>query len=126
MGTHQLLIVILGIIMVGLAVFLAVGIGGSFTQDANADALVVDCMRIAAGSQQWYQKPRILGGGGNSYAELTLQRAGFNKTINENGSFSISNAGQGSAQIIATGKENVVVSVTVFPDSISSPMIVTN
>lgn len=126
MGTQQLLLIVLGIIIVGIAVIVGVGISGNQSQQSNADAVLADCLRIASGSQTWYGKPTMLGGGGNSFIGLTLVRAGWKNTTNFNGTFALSNITASSALITGTGNQDVTVAVTVYSDSVSTPTITLN
>ena len=64
MGQQQLLLLVLGVVIVGLAV--VVGIN-AFSQNqirSNADALVNDGLRIASDLQAYALKPEQFGGGG--------------------------------------------------------------
>jgi len=83
MGQQQLLLIILGVIVVGIAV--AVGITMFSDNAVNAN--------------QYYRRPTALGGGGNSFVGLTADAAGLSKLTNmpgganANGTYSITTAG---------------------------------
>ena len=126
MGTQQLLLIVLGVIIVGIAVVVGIGIFGSNSQQANADAVVADCLRIASGAQAWYGKPAMLGGGGNKFVGLTLSRCGWKSTTNENGTFNLSAINNTSALVTGIGIQNVTVTLTVYADSVSDPVITLN
>ncbi len=126
MGTQQLLLIILGVIIVGIAVVVGVSIFGSNAQQANADAVTQDCLRIAAGAQAYYKKPTMLGGGGNSFTGLTLQDCGWSSSTNQNGSYALSSISSSSFTVTGTGNESVTVTMEVFADSVATPSITFN
>ena len=63
MGQQQLLLLVLGIVIVGLAVVTGIQIFSMNQKQSNADALVLTGMRIATDFQKWLQTPTVLGGG---------------------------------------------------------------
>ena len=63
MGQQQLLLLVLGIVIVGLAVVVGIQAFSENQKKANADALILTAMRIATDAQAWLQKPEALGGG---------------------------------------------------------------
>jgi hypothetical protein len=65
MGQQQLLLLVLGIVIVGLAVVVGIQAFGENQKKANADALVNDAIRIASDAQAWKLKPKAFGGGGD-------------------------------------------------------------
>ncbi len=62
MGQQQLLLLVLGIVIVGLAVVVGIQAFSENQKKANADALVMTAMRIASDAQAWIRKPRQFGG----------------------------------------------------------------
>ena len=62
MGQQQLLLLVLGIVIVGLAVVVGIQAFSENQKKANADALLLTAMRIATDAQAWLQKPEALGG----------------------------------------------------------------
>ena len=63
MGQQQLLLLVLGIVIVGLAVVVGIQAFSENQKKANADALLLTAMRIATDAQAWLQKPEAMGGG---------------------------------------------------------------
>jgi hypothetical protein len=65
MGTQQILMIILSVIVVGAAI--AVGIQMFDTQSDNQalQACVVELMQQGAQAQAWFRTPVMMGGGGN-------------------------------------------------------------
>ena len=64
MGQQQLLLLVLGIVIVGLAVVVGINAFGENQKRANADAMVNDGLRIASDIQAWALKPEQFGGAG--------------------------------------------------------------
>ena len=55
MGQQQLLLLVLGIVIVGLAVVVGIQAFGENQRKANNDALINDGIRIASDAQAWAQ-----------------------------------------------------------------------
>lgn len=68
MGQQQLLLLVLGIVIVGLAVVVGIEAFSENRKKANVDALVSDLVRFASDAQAWMLKPAAFGGGANSCA----------------------------------------------------------
>jgi len=100
MGQQQLLLIILGVIVVGIAVAVGITMFSDSAISANRDAVTNDLVNLASRAQQFYRRPTSLGGGGNSFAGLTADAAGLakltNKASNGNGTYLIVTAGAGS------------------------------
>jgi Tfp pilus assembly protein PilE len=131
MGQQQLLLIILGVIVVGIAVAVGITMFSDSAISANRDAVTNDLVNLASRAQQFYRRPISLGGGGQSFVLLT--QANFNKLTNKpfngNGSYSIYTAGtsgSGTAAVVVlegTGTEQngglpVRVRAWVYPDSV--------
>ena len=94
MGQQQLLLIILGVIVVGIAVVVGISMFQDNAISANRDAVTNDLVNLGARSQQFYRRPPSLGGGGNTFTGCTIDKlAGpINATAwtNPNGTYSIS------------------------------------
>ena len=66
MGQQQLLLLVLGIVIVGIAVVAGIQAFSEGKQKAEQDAAVSDAMRIISDLQAWYLKPTAFGGGGET------------------------------------------------------------
>ena len=64
MGQQQLLLLVLGIVIVGLAVVVGIQAFSENQVKANSDAMVNDGVRIASDVQAWALKPAAFGGNG--------------------------------------------------------------
>jgi len=127
MGQQQLLLIVLSVIIVGIAVVVGINMFGASAASANLEAVTGDLLNLAARAQQYYVKPAGMGGGGNSFSGIAIADL-TPKATNENGTYSISTAGNGtSVGITGVGVQdgdgdgtNCTVIVTVFPDSIAT------
>ena len=68
MGQQQLLLLVLGIVIVGLAVVVGINAFSENRIKSNADAMVTDGLRIASDVQAWALKPTQFGGGNDGQA----------------------------------------------------------
>ena len=100
MAQQQLLLLVLGIVVVGLAVVIGITMFDTNLTKSQADALVSDALRIASDAQAWATKPVQAGGGGGPDALASLGMDGFARLgfptgvlgayINPNGTFLLS------------------------------------
>jgi hypothetical protein len=67
MGQQQLLLIILGVIIVGIAIAVGLQLFQSGSIGANSDAIINDIMNIAAHADQYRIRPEAMGGGGGSF-----------------------------------------------------------
>ena len=67
MGQQQLLLIILGVIIVGIAIAVGLNLFQAGSIGANQDAMVSDMMNIAAHSDQWRIRPATMGGGDGEF-----------------------------------------------------------
>lgn len=68
MGQQQLLLLVLGIVIVGIAVVAGIQAFSEGKTKATRDAAVSDATRIISDVQAWYLKPTAFGGGGEDPA----------------------------------------------------------
>jgi hypothetical protein len=72
MGQQQLLLIILGVIIVGIAIAVGLQLFQSGSVGANQDAIINDIMNVAAHAQQYMIRPTSMGGGGGSFTGYVL------------------------------------------------------
>lgn len=127
MGQQQLLLIVLGVIIVGIAVAVGISMFGKNAAQANFDAVVADMQTTSSNAQGWYRKPISMGGGGRSFASITLASIGA-QTSNTNGAYSITGTPTATSFVLqGVGTEDgdangtpVTVSMTVYADSTGS------
>ncbi len=64
MGQQQLLLLVLGIVIVGIAAVAGIQAFSEGKSNAKADATVADASRVTTDLQAWFFKPKPFGGGG--------------------------------------------------------------
>ena len=124
MGQQQLLLIVIGVIIVGIAIVVGIKLASTSAQSANRDAVIADLNNIGAFAQQYYRKPTALGGGGNSFTGFTIPP---NLTKTGNGTYTLSGTpGTTVVTIVGTGTEtgndgtNKVKAIAVVtPDNIT-------
>jgi Tfp pilus assembly protein PilE len=67
MGQQQLLLIVLGVIIVGIAVVVGINVFTASASQANRDGVIADLTNLASLAQQYYRKPTALGGGGQTF-----------------------------------------------------------
>lgn len=67
MGQQQLLLIVLGVIVVGIAVVVGINLFNANAETSAQDSIVSQGTNIGALAQQYYKKPVAMGGGGNSF-----------------------------------------------------------
>ncbi len=89
MGQQQLLLIVLGVIIVGIAIAVGISMFKSNAQSSNRDQVINDLNNLAAKAQQYYRKPTAMAGGGQSFVGFGLAPV---DTGNGNGSYTVSTA----------------------------------
>lgn len=101
MGQQQLLLLVLGIIIVGVAVMLGIHLFRSNSVDQKRDLLINEGLNVANHAIQYYRKPKILGGGEQSFADYEIPDR---MLTSGNGSFTFVTSDE-QVEIIGTGNE---------------------
>lgn len=81
MGQQQLLLIVLGVIIVGIAVVVGINLFNSSSRDAGRDQVVSQLTNMASKAQQYYKKPTSLGGGNNSFINFKLAAVDASSSI---------------------------------------------
>jgi hypothetical protein len=85
MGQSQLLVIAVSVLIIGIAIFAAVGYFRSHDVEANKDAMINDVNQIAHLAVRYYSRPVSLQGGGNSFIGFDVPS---NSRSNLNGVYS--------------------------------------
>lgn len=123
MGQQQLLLIVLGVIIVGIAVVVGINVFTASASQANRDGVVSDLTNLSSLAQQYYRKPAALGGGGNTFTGWDIP--GQLRTTG-NGTYTVT-AAPTNVVLIGTGTETgnnttsaVQATMTVYADSIKT------
>ena len=57
MGQQQLLLIVLGVIVVGIAVVVGINLFNANAESSTQDSIVSQCTNVGAMAQQYYKKP---------------------------------------------------------------------
>lgn len=87
MGQQQLLLIVLGVIIVGIAVVVGINLFNSSSKDAGRDQVISQLTNLASKAQQYYKKPNSLGGGENKFAGFKIGTTDASSSI---GNFDVS------------------------------------
>ena len=120
MGQTQLLLVILAVILVGVAIYVAVSMFSANTVESTRDAIKLDLQNFSAKALAYYWKPATQGGGDKSFDGATIRRiAGLSENVNAR--YFVETAQGDVCAIVGVGKvvtsngDSVRVRVTVSP-----------
>lgn len=120
MGQQQLLLIVIGTIIEGIAIVISINLANTYSKNANRDAVINDINNIAVLAKQHYHKPIALGGGGYSFTNFTIPS---NLTITQNGKYKDISKDVNSLTIVGVGNEigddgvnKVKVTAIITPD----------
>jgi hypothetical protein len=128
MGQQQLLVIVVGVVVVGVALAVGFFMFRDSATASNRDALSNDLANLASGAQKYYRLPKALGGGQLTFDGLTL-RALTSKSKNPNGTYTLTPdpvaGAPASITLTAVGTEvgedatnPVKLTIDVWPDSV--------
>lgn len=109
MGQQQLLLIILGVIIVGIAIAVGLTMFTAQSVGSNRDALISDMTNLAANAYQYRISPATMGGGNGNYTGYVIPPS---LASNENGSFTLVSATATSITFTGTSAQYTSDSVT--------------
>jgi len=113
MGQQQLLLIILGVIIVGIAIAVGLSLFSAQSVQSNRDAIINDLNNLAAQAYQFRIRPTSMGGGQGDYTTFTIP---IKMRTNENGTY-VASPSSNSIDIIATSAQNASNYITVTIDT---------
>ena len=120
MGQQQLLLIMLGLIIIGVAVVVGIGMFQDNAVDHNRALVIADLKTLASKAQHYYSRPQTMGGGNKSFVGLTADARGIGMlagtafTENANGTYTIKSDGT-ATQVVIHGVGKVVMSDGTYP-----------
>ncbi len=128
MGQQQLLLIVLGVIIVGIAIVVGINLFNANAEESAKDTMASEGTNLAALAQQFYKKPVALGGGGNVFDASHGHPTGFAIPTK------LATSGTGGTWGLVVDDQTVTltgtptlesgydweVTVDVFPDSVST------
>ena len=98
MGQQQLLLIILGVIVVGIAIAVGISQFGAHSIQANKDGVTSSLVNLAADAYQYRIRPTTLGGGSGGYTGYTIP----NKMASDNdGTYAVGTVSSTTATLTA-------------------------
>jgi len=125
MGQQQLLLILLGVIIIGIAIAVGITMFSSNAIEQKRNEMINECALLASQAQLYYRRLKEQGGGGKSFTGWRIPTQ-YVKT--EVGSFK-ANVSQNQVIITATGNEvitnsdSIKVQVTVLPNTMKTTII---
>ncbi|HUL43325.1 MAG TPA: hypothetical protein VLY03_03100 [Bacteroidota bacterium] len=120
MGQQQLLLIIVGVIIVGIAVAVGIAQFDSNNTVANKDGLTSGLTSIGSRAYEYKLRPGTLGGGNNSYVGFVIP----NKMLSDdNGVYAISSATTNTLTMTGTSSINSAWVATITVDSTGKSMM---
>ena len=126
MGQQQLLLIVLGTIIVGVAVVVGINMFTTGAVNAERDALIQDVNNIASSAASYWRKPAALGGGARNFtgvADVTVFGA---DSSNANGLFTMTVTNASEIVVTATGaNEGIIIVATVTQQGVQGTPTIT-
>lgn len=137
MGTQQILLIVLSVIIVGVAIAVGISMFNSQAYNSNKTAIAADAQSFATQVVQYYKTPVSQGGGGGALTGTSTAAAdsvgnaigwGTRTTTNENGTYTLAITTAGTAAVAtitglgtarkgsgASARQPQIVSTITFP-----------
>jgi len=103
MGQQQLLLVVLGVIIVGIAIVVGINVFVSSAASSNRDALVTSLSTLGSMAQEFYRRPTALGGGSSTFTGWAIPTS-LSQTANMSAAVTPTVAAQ-TITLVAVGTE---------------------
>ena len=113
MGQQQLLLIILGVIIVGIAIAVGLSLFSAQSVQSNRDVIINDLNNLAAQAYQFRIRPSSMGGGQGDYTTFSIPSK---MQTNENGTYSASTH-TNTIDFTATSAQNASNTIKVTIDS---------
>ena len=72
MGQQQLLLIVLGVIVVGIAVVVGINLFNANAESSAKDTIISEGTNLGALAQQYYKKPTSMDGGNNTFTGWSI------------------------------------------------------
>ncbi|HUI65304.1 MAG TPA: hypothetical protein VL126_10715 [Bacteroidota bacterium] len=89
MGSQQLLLIAVGLVIIGIMIAVGMTMFQDQASSTNRDEVANDLAHYAAIARAYYRRPSVFGGGNNSFSGLTMAKI-TSKPINDNGTYTLS------------------------------------
>ena len=122
MGSQDLLLAVLGMVLIGIAITVAITMFQANAIDSSRSALIEDLLFFASRAREYYWKPLSLAGGNKDFSGLTINKLS-SKTENDNGRYFVESASKdelvlvGIGRVVANGSDTIEVKMRVNEQS---------
>lgn len=126
MGQQQLLLILLGILIVGVAIFVGINLFRANAIESKRANITNELVNLASLAQQYFMKPKALGGGARSFSGWKIPAE---LVTTANGHFTITGSADDNVVILGIGNEvvtnndSIKVQLTVHPTSFRTVII---
>jgi hypothetical protein len=103
MGLTQLLLVVLGMLLVGLAIYVGVSLFRANTEEDTRNAIIIDLQNFSTRALTYYSKPTTQAGGGKSFQGVTIRQI-YPMIENVNARYYVESATANECVIVGVGK----------------------
>ena len=119
MGNQQMLPLVLAAVLVGLAMVRGMAVIDETNRLETETQMQAALLSTAERAQMWYRKPTAIGGGGQSFAQVSWRKLNLNPNTPV-GKFSMSEKTHGSFRLTGVSLDDptLVVSYVVYADSV--------
>ena len=126
MGQQQLLLIVLGTIIVGVAVVVGINMFTIGAINSERDALILDINTVAASAASYWRKPAALGGGARSFVGVSDITSFGSDSSTMNGNFVMSSVSANQFVLTATGaNEGVIIVATITQQGVTGTPSIT-
>lgn len=101
MGQQQLLLIILGVIVVGIAIAVGISLFSAQSVQSNKDAIINDLNNLGAHAYQYKIRPTSMGGGEGYYTGYQIPKK---MLTNENAVYTTQNVSASQVVFVATSR----------------------
>lgn len=114
MGSQQILLIVIGVVIVGIAIVVGIGMFSSQAFNSNRDAIIAEMNTFKSSAKEYWMLPVTLGGASQDLYHANIARlathlgfAGANESeyaySSDNGQFRLVSFAEGDVEIIALG-----------------------
>ncbi|HUL43326.1 MAG TPA: hypothetical protein VLY03_03105 [Bacteroidota bacterium] len=121
MGQQQLLLIILGVIVVGIAIAVGISQFSAHSTQANKDGVTSSLVNISANAYQFRIRPTTMGGGGGTYNNYTIPSK---MASDNNGTYAVTSASGNTAKFTGTSAMNGAWTAVCSCDSLGNTSLV--
>ncbi|MEK6754838.1 MAG: hypothetical protein AABZ02_01665 [Bacteroidota bacterium] len=103
MASTQILLVVLGVLLVGIAIYVGFSMFQASAVEQTRNAIMADLSNFAGRARAYYAKPRTQGGGERSFNGVTIRML-YPMTENPNARYFVESTNDDECVIMGVGK----------------------